>query len=314
MLRVGYSQNYSTRSNLGIGGFDLAERAYSNENERQPAADAGDRADRHEHVPEHAAAAAPVSAANRRRSSKRRRSACSTASRAAARRSPAASTRRTSSCRRISTTCAASTHMRTGIALEGRHYRTDSASNYLGTFIFSNGETFLNGRPRNYTQRIGDPLIVYSHLEAAAYVQDDMRLRPNLTFSPGLRYEMQTHVHDLTRLRSAARPDVGARQERRARRFAPATASSTTGSAPTSTSRRCASTASASAKSTSRIRRFPNPGGDAHRQRQQQVRARRHHDGAHPSLQRRDRSHHLAEGARQPVVLDGAAITTSCAA
>ena len=31
MLRVGYSQNYSTRSNLGIGGFDLAERAYSNE-------------------------------------------------------------------------------------------------------------------------------------------------------------------------------------------------------------------------------------------------------------------------------------------
>ena len=31
MLRVGYSQNYSTRSNLGIGGFDLAERAYANE-------------------------------------------------------------------------------------------------------------------------------------------------------------------------------------------------------------------------------------------------------------------------------------------
>ena len=31
MLRVGYSQNESSRSNLGIGGFDLAERAYSNE-------------------------------------------------------------------------------------------------------------------------------------------------------------------------------------------------------------------------------------------------------------------------------------------
>ena len=101
MLRVGYSQNYSTRSNLGIGGFDLAERAYANENERQPAADAGGRADRPEHVPEHAVAAAAATAAIPRRSSRRRPSACSTASRAAARRSPAASIRRTSSCRRI---------------------------------------------------------------------------------------------------------------------------------------------------------------------------------------------------------------------
>ena len=86
--------------------------------------------------------------------------------------------------------------MRTGIALEGRHYRTDSVSNYLGTYMFSNDERFLIGKPRNYTRRIGDPLIVYSHLEGGAYVQDDMRLRPNLTFSPGLRYELQTHVHD----------------------------------------------------------------------------------------------------------------------
>ena len=33
MLRVGYSQNYSSRSNLGIGGFDLAERAYCERND-----------------------------------------------------------------------------------------------------------------------------------------------------------------------------------------------------------------------------------------------------------------------------------------
>jgi len=88
--------------------------------------------------------------------------------------------------------------MRTGIAVEGRHYRTNAASNYLGTYTFSNGETFLEGRPRNYTRRIGDPLIVYSNVEAAVYAQDDIRLRQNLTFSPGLRYEVQTHVHDWT--------------------------------------------------------------------------------------------------------------------
>ena len=88
--------------------------------------------------------------------------------------------------------------MRAGVQLEGRHYRTDSASNYLGTFIFSSNDDFLIGKARNYTRRIGDPLITYSHLESAVYVQDDLRLRPNLTFSPGLRYEVQTHVHDFS--------------------------------------------------------------------------------------------------------------------
>src|SRR5688572_33233294 len=90
--------------------------------------------------------------------------------------------------------------MRMGIALEGRHYVSDDASNYLGTYIFSSREDFELGRARNYTRRIGDPLISFAHLEAAVYVQDDLRLRQNLTFSPGLRYEAQTHVHDLSGL------------------------------------------------------------------------------------------------------------------
>ena len=33
--------------------------------------------------------------------------------------------------------------MRTGIQLEGRHYRADDTSNYLGTYIFSSSEDFL---------------------------------------------------------------------------------------------------------------------------------------------------------------------------
>jgi hypothetical protein len=86
--------------------------------------------------------------------------------------------------------------MRTGVLIEGRRYRSDDAANYLGTYVFSSREDFDAGRPRNYTRRIGDPLITYSHVEAAVYVQDDLRLRENLTFSPGLRYEVQTHVHD----------------------------------------------------------------------------------------------------------------------
>jgi len=51
-------------------------------------------------------------------------------------------------------------------------------------------------QPSNYTQRRGDPNIAYQNLQGAFYVQDDIRLRKNLTLSPGVRYEAQTHVSD----------------------------------------------------------------------------------------------------------------------
>jgi hypothetical protein len=197
MLRVGYSQNYSTRSNLGIGGFDLAERAYSSDTR-------GNQLRMQE--------TGPIGRnmfLNTRLQLRLFRSESSSQLEAPTIRVLDGVTRGGAQVaggvnqkdlelssdlnyvRGIHT-------VRTGLALEGRHYRTDSAANYLGTYVFSNGETFLEGRPRNYTRRIGDPLITYGHIEAGLYVQDDIRLRPNLTFSPGLRYEVQTHVHDWT--------------------------------------------------------------------------------------------------------------------
>src|SRR5206468_5765879 len=46
------------------------------------------------------------------------------------------------------------------------------------------------------SRRIGDPNLFYRNLQAGFYVQDDIRPRKNLTFSPGVRYEVQTHVHE----------------------------------------------------------------------------------------------------------------------
>ena len=197
MLRIGYSQNYSTRSNLGIGGFDLAERAYSNDT-------AGNQLRMQETGPIgrnmflntrlqlrlfRSDSFSQLEAPTIRVLDGVTRGGAQVAG--GVNQKDLELTSDLNYVRGIHT-------MRTGIALEGRHYRTDSASNYLGTYIFSNGETFLEGRPRNYTRRIGDPLITYSNIEAAIYAQDDIRLRQNLTFSPGLRYEVQTHVHDWT--------------------------------------------------------------------------------------------------------------------
>ena len=55
-------------------------------------------------------------------------------------------------------------------------------------------------RPDTYTQRIGDPRLEYFNAQTAVYVQDDIRVRKSLTLSPGIRYEIQTHLSDRNNL------------------------------------------------------------------------------------------------------------------
>jgi hypothetical protein len=85
---------------------------------------------------------------------------------------------------------------RTGVQLDAGRWRSDDTSNYLGTYTFESLEAFNEGRPRSYTRRIGDPNLQYENYQGAVYLQDDMRVRRNLTLSAGLRYEAQSHVGD----------------------------------------------------------------------------------------------------------------------
>jgi hypothetical protein len=84
--------------------------------------------------------------------------------------------------------------LRTGMLLDGAWNRSDAAANYLGTYIFDNIDAFDAGRPSNYTRRIGDPRLSYRMFQAALYVQDDFRPVKHFTLSAGVRYEAQTHV------------------------------------------------------------------------------------------------------------------------
>lgn len=196
-LRAGYSQNSSTRSNLGIGGFDLQERAYSSESSN------------HELRIQEQGPLGKNAFFNTRLEVSVNRNASVAALEAQTIRvldgftSGGAQVKGGSNQKDWESSTdlnyVRGKHtMRTGIQVEGRHNRNDSHSNYLGTFIFSSSEDYQNGKARNYTRRIGDPLIEYSHLMGAVYAQDDFRIRQNLTFSPGLRYELQTHVQDLS--------------------------------------------------------------------------------------------------------------------
>jgi hypothetical protein len=85
---------------------------------------------------------------------------------------------------------------RSGIELFHTRFRSDSETNYLGTYYFESPEAFAAGQPRSYTRRIGDPNIRYSNTQFSIYFQDDVRLSKTLTMTPGVRYEVQTHVND----------------------------------------------------------------------------------------------------------------------
>jgi hypothetical protein len=86
--------------------------------------------------------------------------------------------------------------MRMGTLIEGGTYRSDSRGNYFGTYTFSSLADYNAGRPSTYSRRSGNPLVEYSQWHGAFYLQDDWRARKNLTVNMGLRQEFQTHLSD----------------------------------------------------------------------------------------------------------------------
>jgi carboxypeptidase family protein len=86
--------------------------------------------------------------------------------------------------------------VRTGIEIQTARFRTDSESNYLGTYVFESLDAFAAGRPRSYSRRLGDPRVRYTNVQGGLYIQDDIKVRKGLTITGGVRYEAQTHVPD----------------------------------------------------------------------------------------------------------------------
>ena len=84
--------------------------------------------------------------------------------------------------------------VRFGVQFEAGSYRSDDSTNAFGTFQFPNLAAFEAGLPTQFTQRIGDPTVKYRQYQFGWYVQDDYRLRKNLTISYGVRHEVQNHV------------------------------------------------------------------------------------------------------------------------
>ena len=84
--------------------------------------------------------------------------------------------------------------IRTGIQLDAGRYRTNELRNTAGTFTFASLDAYAAGRPTTFTRNVGNPDVTISQAQLGLYLQDDVRVRKDLTISGGLRYEYQSHI------------------------------------------------------------------------------------------------------------------------
>lgn len=113
------------------------------------------------------------------------------------------------------TTWTVKTHtIKFGARIRQDNLLSQATSNFNGTFTFLSLDTYRQTElllqqgqtpaqiqaagfgPSQFTLAAGTPLASIKQFDIGAFLQDDWRLRPNLTLSVGLRYEAQTNISD----------------------------------------------------------------------------------------------------------------------
>ncbi len=69
-------------------------------------------------------------------------------------------------------------------------------SNFYGTYTFSTQLSYSAGIPFLFQSNSGDPHLSFWQMEFGGFVQDDFRLRLNLSLGFGLRYDVQNYISD----------------------------------------------------------------------------------------------------------------------
>lgn len=86
--------------------------------------------------------------------------------------------------------------LRTGVEFETGNYRSDEARNLNGTFLFSSLAAFNAGKPTQYSQRSGAGQLDFDQHQLGWYVQDDWRVSKGFSLNFGVRHEWQNTLSD----------------------------------------------------------------------------------------------------------------------
>ena len=86
--------------------------------------------------------------------------------------------------------------MRAGVLFEAGWWNSTQQQNGNGTYVFTSNDAYNLGQAATYQVRVGDPLVEYSQVKAGWFLQDDVRLAKTFSVSLGVRQEIQTQVND----------------------------------------------------------------------------------------------------------------------
>ena len=84
--------------------------------------------------------------------------------------------------------------MRAGLLFESGWWDSNQRSNAFGTYTFTSLAAYQAGQPATYSIRTGDPVVDYTQTKAGWFLQDDFRPAKSLQVSLGVRQEIQTQV------------------------------------------------------------------------------------------------------------------------
>jgi hypothetical protein len=83
-----------------------------------------------------------------------------------------------------------------GFDLSRLRDRSLTEDDFNGTFEFASLEDYIARTPTTYMVATGDPLLELTQVEAAAFVQNDLRVSNRLMLMFGVRYEAQSNLDD----------------------------------------------------------------------------------------------------------------------
>jgi hypothetical protein len=194
-IRAEYSRRSDTRQNLGVGDFDLAERAYESETINDMLRVRNTRTIgkkvfselRFEVTQSHTSYLSSSTAPTVR--------VLDAFTSGGAGQSGVREGRQFTLAQNFDFTVAKHA-LRAGLLVDGGWWDSTTQTNANGTFTFSSLDDYAAGWAQTYQRRVGDPNVSYSQFEAGWYLQDDFRVSKNVNVSLGLRQEVQTNIDD----------------------------------------------------------------------------------------------------------------------